>query len=391
MAKDANTALKSAKIGLRREGLTMKKTLLLTSYLALVCLVQAVGAADTEKYKDKQIEELSKKYFYYSNSDGKESLTLTTTPTVLEYESASDGTGKNIVVKLSAERAAIALPGTSLILAFLDCPSMFCSDDAVMALFSRDNLNVPLCFSRRNLMYCKYCSIKSIEARKTENRAFHIAVTLEGADAGDFWTHLLFLHVDRKCKVTLLSKFWDGYGDSDTKENPGTKIRYRFLDNKTVEVMTAHVAFNNELEEKVGKGTRKKYHLDQLYNNPKSRVFLSKAEKAMELLKIGFDVNTQTEDGETFLIWAAEDGSSEIVKECLDKGADINAKSKDGHTALMYAAYGGHKKVVTLLLKRGADVNAKTKDGWTALKAAREGEDPTIHILQILKAHGAKE
>jgi hypothetical protein len=367
----------------------MKKTLLLIFCLAPVLFVQAVGADDTEKYKDKQIEDLSKKYFYYSNSEGKESLTLTAGPTYQRCDNASDYACENTVAQLTTESAAISLPGTSLILAFLTCPITCDSDHALMALFSRDNLNEPLGFSRRDRIYCKYCGIKSMEARKTENGAFHVVVTLEGGDGGDEWTHLLFLHVDTKCKVTLLSKFWAGY--STSRENPGVKINYRFVDNKTVEVTTDHIAFNNDVEEKVGKGTRKKYRLDKMYNDPKYRIFPSKSEKAQEFLKIGFDVNTRDESGETLLIWAAEDCCSDILKEFLDKSADVNAKSKDGITALITAAYAGNKRAVTLLLKKGADVNAVTKEGWTALKAAQMSDGDNVELMTILKAHGAKE
>ena len=52
----------------------MKKILLIISCLVIVFLNQG-AAQETEKWNDKQMEELSKKFFHYSTIDGKQSLT----------------------------------------------------------------------------------------------------------------------------------------------------------------------------------------------------------------------------------------------------------------------------------------------------------------------------
>jgi ankyrin repeat protein len=152
----------------------------------------------------------------------------------------------------------------------------------------------------------------------------------------------------------------------------------------------------------------------------------------------GADVNARRNTGATALMEAAGNGRLQAVKVLLARGADVNAKAKDGSTALMEAAakyYGQDEvnakdepkrglsewfldviraawdilrggdpetgpylepkianedpEVVKVLLQHGADVNARTDDGWTALKRAQKGGTP--EIVEVLKAHGAKE
>lgn len=57
----------------------------------------------------------------------------------------------------------------------------------------------------------------------------------------------------------------------------------------------------------------------------------------------------------------------ETVKLLLEKGADVNARNKWGKTALMYAADEGHTDIVKLLVEKGADVDATGNDGKTAM------------------------
>jgi len=79
------------------------------------------------------------------------------------------------------------------------------------------------------------------------------------------------------------------------------------------------------------------------------------------------------------------------VKLLLDKGADVNAWSWDSmeQTALMEASDQGHLESVKFLLQKGASVHFKNKNGWTALKLA--GKEGHTEIVELLKAHGAKE
>jgi hypothetical protein len=356
----------------------MKRILLLISCLTMVFLVHATradGADKAKKFKDKQIEELSKKFFHYSTVDGKESLTLTSAPGKEWYEKAFGDSCENTIVRADG---STAIPNSPLILSFLACPaSRDFEYDSIVAFFDRKNLNEPLCFSQLDVKASFYGRIQAVEAHKAGSGAYYAILTLGGAEGGDYWTSFLFLHLDMKCNITVLSRFHGQHGVHDYEERPGHEITYRFVDDKTVEVKTDH-----ELDGKVLRTTREKYHLDELYSNPKSRVFPSKTERALALLENGADINSRVEDGKTLLMWAAEGRSPGIVQQFLDKGADVNARSKDGYTALMSAAYGGERTTVTMLLDKGADVNAKDDNGWTALmSAARTGHRNAAEVL----------
>jgi uncharacterized protein len=373
--------------------MTIKKAILLISCLATFYLMQTVSAE--EQYKDKQIEELSGKYFYYSNEDGKASLTLTKAPAsrpIGETDSC-----ENTLAKLTSESAALPIPGTSLILAFLDCPiNRDLCHDSVVAFFDRNNLNVPLCFSQLDLMPSGsyyYGLIGSLEARRARNGAFYVVVTLGGADGGDSWRSFLFLHIDKNCRITLLSKFYGVYGINYDKNNPGRVIAYRFVDDKTVEVTTDDLI--NQLDEKTGqfieetlKSTSERFNLEDLYNNPQSRVFPSEGEKSLALLKSGADPNSREENGKTLFMSIVEELWPPLVKAGLNKGADVNAKSKDGFTVLMSAAKGADPEVLTILLDDGSDVNAKDDMGRTALMIAA-GNNYSRKAVKVLLDYGA--
>ncbi len=129
--------------------MTVKQTVMLMTCMAIVFVLQTVSAREAEEYKDKQIEELSGKFFYYSNEDGKQSLKLTEAPVNYSYCTRSC---ENTFAQVRSESAALSIPGTSLVLAFLDCPiNCDLGHDSVVAFFDRKNLNVPLCFSRLDL------------------------------------------------------------------------------------------------------------------------------------------------------------------------------------------------------------------------------------------------
>ncbi len=68
------------------------------------------------------------------------------------------------------------------------------------------------------------------------------------------------------------------------EDDPGKAIEYRFVDDKTVEVTTKRLvaqffAQSTEFVEKRKKRTIERFNLEDLYNNPRSRVFPSEAEK----------------------------------------------------------------------------------------------------------------
>jgi len=84
------------------------------------------------------------------------------------------------------------------------------------------------------------------------------------------------------------------------------------------------------------------------------------------LLANGADVDAVTKSGMTPLMYAASNGSAEIVQILLDSGAQVNAKRNDGFTAIDLAAFFGQLGVVCLLLQRGADPEARGRVGTSA-------------------------
>lgn len=93
------------------------------------------------------------------------------------------------------------------------------------------------------------------------------------------------------------------------------------------------------------------------------------------LLDHGLKVNqTLDPDGDTLLIFAEMDQSTEMVEALLTGGANPNALRHDGISALMVAAMvdPGNSKMVKSLLAHGADLNYRSSDGKTALQLAEK-------------------
>ena len=224
--------------------MSMKRTLLFICCIVVVLATQGVGAQEAPKSADKAIAELSKKFFHYSTIDGKPSLVLTTEPNEAWYNEAFNAPCDNTMVQLRTKKAAVVVPGTSLILAFLDCPaSRGFQYDSIVTFFDQNSTDVPLCFSHLALMPEKgelhdylYGEIDRLEARSTPDKALHAVVTLSGADGGDYWTSFAFLRIDMNCKITVLSKLHSGYY-CDGGGCEGIEMKYNFLDNETVEVI----------------------------------------------------------------------------------------------------------------------------------------------------------
>uniref|UniRef100_A0A8C2E9U1 Kinase D-interacting substrate 220a n=1 Tax=Cyprinus carpio TaxID=7962 RepID=A0A8C2E9U1_CYPCA len=94
------------------------------------------------------------------------------------------------------------------------------------------------------------------------------------------------------------------------------------------------------------------------------------------------EVDTRSENGQTALMLASEQGSLEIVQELIRRGANVNLDDIDCWTALISAAKEGHTEVLKELLENNANVEHRDMGGWSALMwAAYKGRVEVAHLL----------
>lgn len=89
------------------------------------------------------------------------------------------------------------------------------------------------------------------------------------------------------------------------------------------------------------------------------------------LLEKGMPVNGLDINGQTPLIWACQQGHTELVRLLLENGANVNLKDESKSTALHEAVVGNQLAIVQLLWNSGADELAKNEDDNTPLQLAR--------------------
>jgi uncharacterized protein len=113
------------------------------------------------------------------------------------------------------------------------------------------------------------------------------------------------------------------------------------------------------------------------------------------MIQRGADVNAQSNDGKTALMWAAGN-SPDAVEMLLNHRADVKLKMSDGMTAFLQSIFGilsgkVSTSVCDLLLKKGANVNAELTStaamGWTALHYAAVNGD--VELVKYLIRKGA--
>ncbi|XP_051811153.1 kinase D-interacting substrate of 220 kDa B isoform X3 [Acanthochromis polyacanthus] len=99
------------------------------------------------------------------------------------------------------------------------------------------------------------------------------------------------------------------------------------------------------------------------------------------------DVDSRSDNGQTPLMVAAEQGNLEILQELIRRGANVNLDDVDCWTALISAAKEGHIEVVRELLENNANLEHRDMGGWTALMwAAYKGR---TDVAQLLLEKGA--
>uniref|UniRef100_A0A674BS47 Kinase D interacting substrate 220 n=1 Tax=Salmo trutta TaxID=8032 RepID=A0A674BS47_SALTR len=99
------------------------------------------------------------------------------------------------------------------------------------------------------------------------------------------------------------------------------------------------------------------------------------------------EVDSRSENGQTSLMVASEQGSIEIVQELIRRGANVNLDDVDCWTALISAAKEGHVEVVKELLANNASLEHRDMGGWSALMwASYKGR---VEVTQLLLEKGA--
>ncbi|XP_062858384.1 kinase D-interacting substrate of 220 kDa B isoform X3 [Trichomycterus rosablanca] len=111
-------------------------------------------------------------------------------------------------------------------------------------------------------------------------------------------------------------------------------------------------------------------------------------EIVQELIRRGANVNLDDVDCWSALISAAKEGHVEVVKELLDSSAYIEHRDMGGWTALMWAAYKDRVVVAEMLLESGANPNTTGQYSvYPIIWAAGRGHS---EIVKLLLKHGAK-
>ncbi|CAL8312038.1 unnamed protein product [Lota lota] len=99
------------------------------------------------------------------------------------------------------------------------------------------------------------------------------------------------------------------------------------------------------------------------------------------------EVDGRSDNGQTPLMLASEQGSLDIVQELIRRGANVNLDDVDCWSALISAAKEGHLEVVKELLENSAYLEHRDMGGWTALTwAAYKGR---VEVTQLLLENGA--
>uniref|UniRef100_A0A674C301 Kinase D-interacting substrate of 220 kDa n=1 Tax=Salmo trutta TaxID=8032 RepID=A0A674C301_SALTR len=112
-------------------------------------------------------------------------------------------------------------------------------------------------------------------------------------------------------------------------------------------------------------------------------------EIVQELIRRGANVNLDDVDCWSALICAAKEGHVDVVKELLDSSAYIEHRDMGGWTALMWTAYKGRVEVTKVLLDNGANPNTTGQQYsvYPIIWAAGRGH---AEIVQVLLENGAK-
>lgn len=85
------------------------------------------------------------------------------------------------------------------------------------------------------------------------------------------------------------------------------------------------------------------------------------------LVKAGIDINKKSNQGNTPIMTAVDNGDIQFVKYLIDAGADLNKVNDEGITALMIACMYGYNKIAELLITSGADINFQMRESGISI------------------------
>lgn len=113
---------------------------------------------------------------------------------------------------------------------------------------------------------------------------------------------------------------------------------------------------------------------------------------AIDLVKLGFDVNSYNSDGNSVLINAVKNQLHNLIDVLLEKGVDVdyakleygNSGKKIGNTALMFASRNGDLEIVKKLVEHGADINYCNQYNQYAILLTVEQIDKNFKCFQYL-------
>jgi hypothetical protein len=120
---------------------------------------------------------------------------------------------------------------------------------------------------------------------------------------------------------------------------------------------------------------------------PEEEVLLSAAQQGnlslfRSMLQKGASAHVRDEGGANALVWAADSGSEEMLREALSLRVDPNAVGVRGLGALSLLALRSRPAAVAQLIDAGARVDVRNADGSTALHvAAQLGREAIVSIL----------
>lgn len=114
-------------------------------------------------------------------------------------------------------------------------------------------------------------------------------------------------------------------------------------------------------------------------------LFDEKLSNVAELIKLGVDMNSANNQGQTLLSHAAEWGFDHFVEYLLSVGADPSIANKKGQTPLMYAVMGNSPECVDMLLQRDPEsLSHQDRHGYTALSMAAQKIRRTEDTIKVL-------